>query len=175
MFVLSVIDSSSIPLTPDFALILLSHAHPQRLPIYVSAVTLGSTAGSLILFALARHWGGPWLERHMKHRKFQRIHRRLEEYDVMAVAVPAMLPPPAPFKLFVLAAGMFEVSYAHFIFWITIGRGTRYLIEAWLAVRYGTRAMNFLREHVFAALALVGAFLLLGYAIGRYRAAHEPA
>jgi membrane protein YqaA with SNARE-associated domain len=175
MFLIAVMDSSSIPFPPDFILVLLAMQNPHGLVLYTLVAAAGSTVGSVIVFAIARHWGGPWVERHMAHRRFKTIQRRLEEYDVLAVAVPALLPPPVPLKMFIVAAGVFEISYGQFALWTFIGRAVRYFIEAWLALRYGSNAIYFFKQHYLISGGIVLAFLVAGLIVGRFREAEDEA
>ena len=84
-----------------------------------------------------------------------------QRYGVMAVLIPSLLPPPAPFKVFVLLAGMAEISATKFVVAIAIGRGLRYSIEGVLALWYGDRAMEFIaangRPVALALVALLAA------------------
>ncbi len=164
---MAVIDSCSIPLLPEVLMIALVLRFPVRLLFYVAVTTAGAVAGSLILFALARHWGGSWVERQLPQRRHDRIKNWFDRYELAAVALPALLPPPMPFKLFVVGAGLFEMSYPHFSFSLAIGRGLRYLLEAWLALRYGARALMYMRSHPLPVLLLAAALLFAGCWYGR--------
>ncbi len=176
LFLMAAIDSSSLPLLPEVLLIALVLRHPERLFWYAGVTTAGALAGSLILFALARHWGGAWIERQMPPRRYRRIQRWFDRYELVAVGLPMLLPPPMPVKLFVIGAGLFDMSYVRFSLSTAIGRGLRYLLEAWLAVRYGASALAYLRRHPFIILLIAAALLLAGIAYGRRRrAAAGPA
>lgn len=164
---MAVLDSCSIPLLPEMLMVALVLHHPARLLFYVGVTTAGAVVGSLLLFALARHWGGAWVEHHLPPRRFHRIQRWFDRYELIAIALPALLPPPMPFKLFVIGAGLFEMSYAHFSVSLAVGRGLRYLLEAWLALRYGARALSYLRDHPLTVLLLAAALLAVGWWFGR--------
>jgi len=79
--------------------------------------------------------------------------------------VPALLPPPAPFKLFVLMAGVARVRPLHFVVAIAVARGLRYLLLGMLAIWYGDAALELMRTRgrdlalVFAGLILLAAVL----------------
>ncbi len=165
------IDSCSLPMLPEVLMIALVLHHPFRLPWYALVATAGSTAGSVLLFALVRHWGGPWTEHHLPGEKFQRMHRWFERHEVLAVALPAVLPPPLPFKIFIVGAGVFEMSYPHFSASMAAGRGLRYFLEAWLALRFGAQVLAVLRHHPVSVLLVSCALLGLGYGLGRRKIA----
>jgi membrane protein YqaA with SNARE-associated domain len=175
LFLTGIVDSSSIPFPVELLLIPLTMAEPSRLLWYVTLATLGSTIGSTILFGLARRFGGHWVEKKIPPRTFRRIHAAFENYDVMAVAVPAMMPPGFPFKFFVLVAGLFEMSWAHFVLTMFVGRYVRYFLEAWLALRYGGEFVTLVKQHPLMAVLIVVLLVAGGYLIGRLRAQRHPA
>lgn len=174
LFLTGIVDSSSVPFPVELLLIPLTLEQPSHLLLYVTVATLGSTIGSAILFGLARRFGGHWVEKKIPPRTFRRIHAAFEDYDVMAVAVPAMMPPGFPFKFFVLVAGLFEMSWAHFVLTMFVGRYVRYFLEAWLALRYGGELVMLVKQHPLLTLWIIVLLVAGGYLIGRVRA-HRPA
>ncbi|MHB8734758.1 MAG: YqaA family protein [Terriglobales bacterium] len=161
---LGLMDSSSIPFPPELLLIPLTMQNPRAVLGYSLLATAGSAAGSLILFGLARRLGGPWVEKKMSRRKFKRLHGWLEAHPVLAVLVPAAMPPPIPTKLFVLAAGAFEMSWGHFLLAMSMGRFLRFFVEAVLIARFGPQALLYMRHHVWVpALLFALALLYVGW------------
>jgi len=164
LFGISLIDSAGIPLPggPDAVMILLSANTPGLMPLYALAATAGSAIGCTILYLVARRGGIAALNR-LKPEKRGRIENLLGRYDMIAVMVPAVLPPPFPFKPFVLCAGVFKLKIWRFITAVFIGRALRFLIEGWLAIRFGEDAGRMIREHgwkVFIAVAVTAALAL---------------
>ena len=168
IFFAAFLDSSfvSLPLINDFLVVELSVIHPGRMALYAATATLGSLAGCLVLFFLARKGGEAYFARHAGGRA-ERIRRWLGQNAFLAVAIPSILPPPMPFKLFVLGAGGFQVGVRPFSLALIVGRGFRYFALGILAVRYGEAAQQALAEHkaVFALAAL--AFVLVSYLVTR--------
>jgi len=166
IFLAAFLDSSlvSLPLVNDFLLVELSVLHPARMALYATMATLGSLAGCLVLFFLARKGGEVYFHRHAGGRA-ARIRGWLQQNAFLAVAVPAILPPPMPFKLFVLGAGVFQVGVRPFSVALVVGRGFRYFALGFLAVNYGEQAQRAMVEHklAFALAALV--FVLLSYLV----------
>jgi membrane protein YqaA with SNARE-associated domain len=166
IFLAAFLDSSfvSLPLINDFLLVEMSVLHPARMPLYAAVATMGSLAGCLVLFFLARKGGEVYFHRHAGARSAH-IRGWLQRNAFLAVAVPAILPPPMPFKLFVLAAGGFQLGVRPFSLALIAGRGFRYFALGILAVTYGKQAQQAMVEHklvfVFAALAFVVASYLL--------------
>lgn len=172
---IGIVDSSSIPFPVELLLIPLTLAQPSHLLLYATLATLGSTIGAAILFGLARHFGGQWVEKKMPARTFRRIHAAFENYDVMAVAIPAMMPPGFPFKFFVLVAGLFEMNWLNFLATMFAGRYVRYLLEAWLALRYGNQALQFVKHHPLETLGGAALLMAAGYLLGLIRARRRRA
>ena len=161
LFGISLIDSAGIPLPggPDAVMILLSANKPALMPLYALAATAGSAIGCTLLYLIARRGGVAALNR-LKPEKRARIENLLGRYDLIAVMVPAVLPPPFPFKPFVLCAGVFRLKTWRFITAIFIGRALRFLIEGWLAIRFGEDAGRIIRQHgwkVMIAVAVIAA------------------
>lgn len=163
LFVIAFLDSSflSLPEINDLLVITMVIEHPERMPYYAFMATLGSVVGCLVLYVIGVRGGEAMLERRFGGDKLQRAMDLSKKYGVLAVAVPAILPPPAPFKVFVLLAGVAKVPWPKFAIAVGVGRGIRYFGEGWLAVRYGQRAVELLEENsvvvsvVLAVLVLV--------------------
>src|SRR3990170_3414076 len=107
LFVIAFLDSSflSLPQINDLLVIGMVIQHPERMPLYVLMATSGSVAGCLVMYWLGRKGGDAFLRKRFHPRHLDRATRLFERYGFLAVIVPALLPPPAPFKLFVILAG----------------------------------------------------------------------
>jgi membrane protein YqaA with SNARE-associated domain len=165
LFLIAFLDSSflSFPEVNDLLIIFLTTQHPERMLYYALMTTLGSIAGCLALYTLARKGGEAFLRRRFHERHIERAMELFRRYGLLAVLVPSILPPPAPFKIFVLAAGVARVRPLHFIVAIAIGRGIRYFGEGLLAVWYGEAAADFLRDNAKPiAITVAAACLALG-------------
>jgi membrane protein YqaA with SNARE-associated domain len=149
LFLIAFIDASflSLPEINDILVVWLVTQHKGRLLYYASMATLGSIAGSFVLFAMAWKGGETVLRRFVKGPAVERASAQIRRYGLLAVLVPSMLPPPAPFKVFVLLAGVFRISPVNFALAVGIGRGVRYLVEGMLAVWYGDVALRYIDEN----------------------------
>jgi LPXTG-motif cell wall-anchored protein len=165
LFIIAFLDSSflSFPEVNDLLIIWLTTQHKERMVYYALMTTLGSIAGCLALYTVARHGGEAFLRKRFKPKYVDMAMERFQRYGLLAILIPSILPPPMPFKIFVLAAGVAKVRLFDFILAIAIGRGVRYFGEGLLAVYFGDQAAEFLREHtVLVALIAGGVALLLG-------------
>ena len=165
LFAVALLDSALVPLPggADAVMILLSAARPSWFPLYAAAATAGSTVGCVILYYISRRAGRRALEK-FSEKKQARVKELVDRYDVLSVLVASVLPPPFPFKLFVVTAGVFRLSVARFAAAIAAGRAFRFLLEGYLAARYGERAKEILAQYypyvgLGVALALVAFFV----------------
>jgi membrane protein YqaA with SNARE-associated domain len=167
LFLLSFLDSSflSFPEVTDILIVVLVTKHPERFLWYTALPTLGSILGCYVLYALAYRGGEAFMRKRMKERHVERAFAVFRKYGLFAVSIPSILPPPVPFKIFVLAAGAARVKPLDFLVAVTIGRGVRYFGEGLLALWYGQWALDLLNEHGRAvSLSLAGIIALLGFA-----------
>jgi membrane protein YqaA with SNARE-associated domain len=116
--------------------------HKARMPYYAVASMLGSVAGCLVLYYIGRV-SEQWVARRFSADRMERTMKTFQRYGVMAVLIPSLLPPPAPFKVFVLLAGVAGISVPSFALAIALGRGIRYFGEGLLAIWYGDRAIEY--------------------------------
>ena len=168
LFLLAFLDSSflSFPEVTDILIIVLVTKHPERYLWYTALPTIGSVLGCYVLYALARRGGEAFLRKRLKDHHVERALGVFRRYGLLAVAVPSILPPPVPFKMFVLAAGAAGVKPFDFLMAVTIGRGVRFFGEGLLALWYGQWALDLLHEHgrtVSLWLAVIIAVLGGGY------------
>jgi len=165
IFIIAFLDSSflSFPEVNDLLIIWLTTRHKERMIYYALMTTLGSVCGCLALYSVARRGGEAFLRKRFNPHYLERAMTIFRRYGLLAILIPSILPPPTPFKVFVLAAGVAKVRPLHFILAIAIGRGFRYFSEGLLAVYYGDEAAEFLRRNAqTVALTVAGATLVLG-------------
>jgi len=162
------IDSSFVPLplVTDLLLMELSSRHPLRMPYYAAMAAVGSLAGCIWIYWIARKGG------HAYYRKTQghppgKIRKYIQDYPMAAVFLPAVAPFPVPFKPFVIAQGVFQVPFGTFIVGTLLGRGALFFLEAFLGARYGTAAKQLLVEQKWASIALAFGLVLVFFLIRR--------
>ena len=148
LFVVALLDSTFVPLpsSVDALMLLLSTTYPSWMLLYVFMATSGSALGCLILYLISRRAGARALNR-FSEAKRGRVKNWIERYDMFAVLGATLLPPPFPFKLFVVTAGVFRFSLVRFMLAIIVGRGFRFLLEGYFAVRYGAQAKEILAKY----------------------------
>ena len=168
LFLISFLDSSvlTFPIINDLLLIELCIQHHARMPLYASMAMLGSVLGCVLLYFLARR-GGEAFFRKRAGARADVIHHWVEKNGFGGMLAAALLPPPTPFKVFVLAAGVFEVPVLSFASAIALARAIRYFGMGYLAIRYGDNAMPFLAAHKVEVAVGVIVFVVLSYALSR--------
>lgn len=174
---ISALDSSVVPMPAvnDLLLIHLSAHFPLRMPFYVLATTMGSVAGAFVMFSLGLG-GRRAFGRRPASAGSSRVHRWIEQNDFLAVLVASLLPPPAPFKIFLVTAGAMRVRPWRFGLALVVGRGLRFGIEGMLAVRFGEGAEKYLENHFAgASLALAIATILCFMIYRQIRVSPPPA
>jgi membrane protein YqaA with SNARE-associated domain len=166
LMALAICDSSfiSLPEVNDLLLMTFSIEHPEKMLIFAAFTTAGSVIGCVLLYSVGRTGGESLLRRRFSNERLLRIQGWYKRYGVLAIVIPSLLPPPTPFKVFVLSAGAFGVGLPKFIGAVVAGRGIRYFSEGFLAVRYGEPAIDFVQKN-FGAIGIGLAVLILGGAI----------
>lgn len=177
MLVIGALDSSllSLPEINDYLVVgrcLKHHSAAIYFPLFAAA---GSVLGCFLLYSIMRRGGQALLRRRFRPEHILRAEHAYARFGLLALAVPAVLPPPLPFKIFVATAGALEYPRWRFLVTVMIARSLRYYVEGILAVYYGQRVLTFLRDNGLAVISIVAAvalFVLLIYLFsGRGRAA----
>jgi membrane protein YqaA with SNARE-associated domain len=172
LYLVAFLDSSflSLPEITDLLVVWMVTRNTGRMLLYAAAATLGSITGCLLMYSIGRKGGEALIRKRFKPENVDRAMRAFDRFGVLVVLIPAILPPPAPFKIFVLLSGVAGISLTKFVTAIAIGRGARYVALGILAVHYGEAAMIYIEENgATVALAVVGVLVagLLAYLFWR--------
>ena len=146
---LAMCDSSfvSLPEVNDLLLMTFTINDPGGMVKYTLVTILGSVIGCALLYSVGRKGGDAFLRKSFTDERLAKVQSWYQRHGVLAVIVPSLLPPPTPFKLFVLSAGTFGISWPKFITAVVIGRGIRYFSEGILALLYGPAAIQFVLDN----------------------------
>jgi membrane protein YqaA with SNARE-associated domain len=170
LFIVAFLDSSVLPVPEmnDLLLVWMTTQHEHRMLLYATCAVLGSVVGSLVPYGIGRQGGEPFIRKRFSASRVDRVTTSLKRHGLLAVLVACLLPPPAPFKLLMMLSGAAGISVGPFMTAIAIGRAIRFFGLGFLAVRYGDRALDLIRENgTMVSLILVGLLLvgLAGYAL----------
>jgi len=163
IFAIAFLDSSfvSLPQINDILVVLMVTQNKALMPYYAAMATLGSIAGCYVIYYLAEKGGEAFLKKRVHAASIDRTLALYKRHGLMALMIPAILPPPAPFKLFVLMAGVANVRPLQFVLAIALARGARYLALGVLAIYYGDTALELMRtQGRTVALVLAGLLAL---------------
>ena len=177
MIVIGALDSSllSLPEVNDYLVVARCYTHPRAVFFFPLFAATGSVIGCLLLYTILRRGGQAVLHRRFRVEHVQRVERAYARFGILALAVPALLPPPMPFKIFVATAGALQFPRRRFLLTILIARSLRYYTEGVLAVFYGERVLRFLKDNGIIIISVVTGICLIALAIyllsGKGRAA----
>jgi membrane protein YqaA with SNARE-associated domain len=137
VFAIAAVDASFMGLPMDAVVAGYVYHEPHKFLWYVVLASAGSALGSSVLYLLGYLGGEKVLRKHISEERYTKIHASFERHEFWALMFPAMLPPPTPFKLFVLAAAIFEMRFTHFLAAIFAGRFVRFLLLSILTIKFG--------------------------------------
>jgi membrane protein YqaA with SNARE-associated domain len=172
----AVLDSSSIPVPMDAILALYVWNDKPHFWFYCLMAAAGSALGGLLPYGLGRAGGELFLLKRVNRAKFDRMRDRFERQEFLAVMIPSMMPPPAPWKVFVFASGVFEMRVLDFLLAVFVGRALRWFALALLVLKLGPGAADMVAHHSFAAVAVIGALAVAGFLWWwiRFKRANKP-
>jgi membrane protein YqaA with SNARE-associated domain len=166
VFIISILDAAAFGVPMDPLVAGYVYSNPHKAWLYCIAGAVGSALGSIVPFMLGRAGGELFLLKRINKARLERIRDRFEKQEFLALMVPAMLPPPTPFKLLVFSAGVFEMKFISFLLAIVSGRLLRFGILSVLTIIFGERivdeAKNLFKSHpVLLMLAVLGLALVV--------------
>ena len=160
MLAFAAVDGSFLGLPLDAIFVGYVYHDRSRFWLYVLLGAVGSALGSIVLYVVGYTGGEVLLRKRLSPQRFEKVHASFDKHEFWALMLPAMLPPPTPFKIFVLAAAAFEMRFMHFLLAIFAGRFVRFLIEALLTLEFGPDIValtgNLLQHHFVWILAIAG-------------------
>ena len=167
MILVGALDSSllSLPEINDYLVIVRCFTHPRAVVFFPLFASTGSVLGCLLLYTILQRGGLAVLHRRFKLEHVQRVERVYARFGILALAVPALLPPPMPFKIFVATADALQFPRRRFLITILLARSVRYYTEGVLAVYYGRRLLQFLKDNGLMIVTAVFAVCLVALAI----------
>jgi len=174
VFAIAFADSALLGMPVDAIVAAYVYQDRKRLLFYVVMASLGSALGSIPLYIIGYVGGETVLRKRISEERFLRIHRSFERHEFWALMFPGMLPPPMPFKIFVLAAAVFEMRFRDFLAAIFAGRFVRFFVLAMLTLWFGPQIVGIMgsvfRRHIYWVLGAVVVGILLGLVWWRRKA-----
>ena len=167
MIVIGALDSSllSLPEINDYLVVGRCFKDPKAAFYFPLFAATGSVLGCFLLYSIVRRGGQAVLRKRFNVENIKRVERAYERFGFLAIGVPAVLPPPLPFKIFVATAGALEYPRWKFLLTVMIARSLRYYVEGILAVYYGRRVLLFIRDNGIVVVSIVATLVLIGLLI----------
>ena len=167
MILIGALDSSllSLPEVNDYLVVARCYTHPRTVFFFPMFAAVGSVLGCFLLYTILSRGGRAVLHRRFNPEHIQRVERAYARFGILALAVPALLPPPMPFKIFVATAGALQFPRRRFLVTILLARSLRYYAEGTLAVFYGERVLRFSKDNGIVIISVVAGLLVVGLAV----------
>ncbi len=167
MILIGALDSSllSLPEVNDYLVVARCYTHPRAVFLFPMFAAVGSVLGCSLLYAILSRGGRAVLHRRFKVEHIERVERAYARFGILALAVPALLPPPMPFKIFVATAGALQFPRRKFLLTIMVARSLRYYAEGTLAVFYGERVLRFSKDNGIVIISAVTCLFVIALAI----------
>ncbi len=173
VFLIAFADSALLGMPIDALVAAFAYQHRGRFLLYVIMASLGSAVGSIPLYIIGYLGGEKVLRKRISEERFQKIHQSFDRHEFWALMFPGMLPPPMPFKIFVLGAAVFEMRFTHFLAAIFLGRFVRFSVLSVLVLWFGPQIVqvlgNLFKQHLYPALGVVAAVAVLFWLVLRSR------
>lgn len=178
VFVVAFADSALLGMPVDAVVATYVYQDRKRLLFYVLMASLGSALGSIPLYIVGYIGGEKVLRKRISEERFLKIHRSFEQHEFWALMFPGMLPPPMPFKIFVLGAAVFEMRFRDFLAAIFAGRFVRFLVLSALTLWFGQQILQLLgglfRRHFYLLLGVIAIGALAFWWLRRNKKASAP-
>jgi membrane protein YqaA with SNARE-associated domain len=167
MILIGALDSSllSLPEVNDYLVVARCYTHPRAVLFFPMFASIGSVLGCFLLYTILSRGGRAVLHRRFRVEHIERVEGWYARFGVLALAVPSLLPPPMPFKIFVATAGALQFPRRKFLLTIFLARSLRYYVEGTLAVFYGERVLRFSKDNGLVIISVVACLLVVGLAV----------
>ena len=161
VLVVAALDGAFIGLPVDAVVAGYVYQDHARFLLYALMAAAGSTLGSVVIYVIGYKGGEELLRKRIPPARFEKIHSAFDKHPFWSLMLPAMLPPPTPFKLFVLAAAVSEMGFLRFLVAIFSGRMVRFLLLGLLTVKFGPNVVRIVgglfREHLYVVMLVAAA------------------
>ena len=167
MILIGALDSSllSLPEINDYLVVARCYTHPRQVFVFPLFAAIGSVLGCLLLYTILKRGGRAVLHKRFRIDHVLRVERAYARFGFLALAVPALLPPPMPFKIFVATAGALQYSRRRFLLTILLARSFRYYTEGTLAIFYGERVLRFMKDNGLLIISVVAGLLVIALVV----------
>ena len=171
VLVVAAIDGAFLGLPVDAVVAGYIYQNPARFLLYALMASVGSTLGSIVIYVIGYKGGEELLRKRIPPARFERIHNAFDKHPFWSLMLPAILPPPIPFKVFALAAAVSEMGFGRFLLAIFSGRMVRFLILGVLTIKFGPDVVHLVgtvfQQHYYLILEAIIAGLIVWFVMRR--------
>ena len=171
VFVIGGLDAAALGLPLDAVVAGYVYQDRSHFLLYVLMASAGSAVGSIVVYLIGYTSGETLLRKRISAERFEKLHRTFEKHPFWGLMLPAMLPPPTPFKLFMLAAAISEMQFGHFLLAVFSGRFVRFFVLSLLTLKFGPQIVQItvgvFSRHFYWVLGAIAAGLALWLLIRR--------
>jgi membrane protein YqaA with SNARE-associated domain len=171
VLVVAAIDGAFLGLPVDAVVAGYIYQNPARFLLYALMASVGSTLGSIVIYVIGYKGGEELLRKRIPPARFERIHDAFDKHPFWSLMLPAILPPPIPFKVFALAAAVSEMGFGRFLLAIFSGRMVRFLILGVLTIKFGPDVVHLVgtvfQQHYYLILEAIIAGLIVWFVMRR--------
>jgi membrane protein YqaA with SNARE-associated domain len=172
VLVVAAIDGAFLGLPVDAIVAGYIYQDRPRFLLYALMASTGSTLGSIVIYVIGYKGGEELLRKRISAMRFEKIHAAFDKHPFWSLMLPAMLPPPTPFKVFALAAAVSEMGFGRFLLAIFSGRMVRFLVLGLLTIKFGPDVVHvfgaLIREHLYLVM-LIAATGIVAWLMHRMR------
>ena len=165
VLVIAALDGAFFGLPVDAVVAGYVYQDRSRFVLYALMASAGSALGSIVIYVIGYKGGEELLRKRIPPARFEKIHAAFDKHPFWSLMFPAMLPPPTPFKLFVLAAAVSEMGFGRFLLAIFSGRMVRFLALGLLTIEFGPDVVHLfgtvLRQHYYWLVGAIAAGLVV--------------
>jgi len=165
VLVIAALDGAFFGLPVDAVVAGYVYQDRSRFVLYALMASAGSALGSIVIYVIGYKGGEELLRKRIPPARFEKIHAAFDKHPFWSLMFPAMLPPPTPFKLFVLAAAVSEMGFGRFLLAIFSGRMVRFLALGLLTIEFGPNVVHLfgtvLRQHYYWLVGAIAAGLVV--------------
>lgn len=166
----AMVDAAFLGMPLDAIVAGYAYAHASKFLLCAALAATGSALGSLVFYFIGYKGGEVLLVKRIGQARLEKIRASFEQHEFWALMLPSMLPPPTPFKLFVLSAGVAEMNVGRFLAAIFLGRLLRFSLVSLLVIRYGPQMLDLVHHHWRSVIAGIAGAALMGWWVWRLRA-----
>lgn len=159
----SFIESFFLVPPPDFLLITMDLAKPEKAMWYATVCTIASALGGAFGYLIGFFGGRPVFNFLFRNKKeqFEGVEKLYNKYGSLAVFFSAFT--PIPYKVFTIASGILNMNFLKFMVASFFGRGLRFFIVSAVLMLFGETIKQYIEWVILAVTVVIILFFVILY------------